>query len=192
MSTLSLRQVIDGYVNLSETAFQKLNDLAKLETFKKGEFITKTGKFNEKEYVVLNGVCRTCIFSHDGEDTTLRFFVSGSVLSPYVIRVRSEQSVLNIQASTDLELISFDAKQFEELMVENLEIRGFGNEVLKRELVQMFQKEIGFASLTAKERLVSFRSVMPMLENMVSHGEIASYLGITTISLSRLRKELMQ
>jgi CRP-like cAMP-binding protein len=52
------------------------------------------------------------------------------------------------------------------------------------------EKEIGLASLTAKERLLSFRQQFPMFENLISHPDIASYLGITNISLSRLRKEL--
>ena len=94
------------------------------------------------------------------------------------------------QASTDIELISLDAGAFEKLMIENLEIRNFGNAVLKNELEAKVRKEIGLTSLTAKERLLQFRQDFHMLENLVPHGEIASYLGITTISLSRLRGNL--
>ena len=83
-----------------------------------------------------------------------------------------------------------NAYEFEELMINNLEIRRFGNAVLRNELTRKVDKEIGLASLTAKERLLKFREQYPMLENLIPHTDIASYLGITNISLSRLRRDL--
>ena len=58
------------------------------------------------------------------------------------------------------------------------------------ELQNKVEKEIEMASLTAKERLINFRNKFQSLENIVPHTTIATYLGITNISLSRLRKEL--
>ncbi len=83
-----------------------------------------------------------------------------------------------------------NAKEFESLMIENMEIRHFGNTVLQNELISKVDKEIGLASMTAKERLIEFRKKYRLLENLIPHTDIASYLGITNISLSRLRKDL--
>jgi CRP-like cAMP-binding protein len=85
-----------------------------------------------------------------------------------------------------------DADRFEGFMIENLEIREFGNRVLRIELKNKVEKEIGMASQTAKERLLKFREQYPLLENTIPHSVISSYLGITNISLSRLRKELVK
>jgi hypothetical protein len=63
--------------------------------------------------------------------------------------------------------------------------------VLRAELLKKVQKEIGMASLAGKERLLQFRKEFPMLENLVPHTDIATYLGITNITLSRLRRELI-
>jgi hypothetical protein len=84
-----------------------------------------------------------------------------------------------------------DASKFLSLMVDHLDAREFGNMVLKIELKNKVEKEIGHASLTAKERLLKFREQYALLENLVPHTTIATYLGITNISLSRLRKELL-
>ena len=100
--------------------------------------------------------------------------------------------MINFQALTDVKLAYIDASVFEELMIKNLEIRFFGNTVLRNELMQKVNKEIGLASLTAKERLIKFREQYPAFENLISHSDIATYLGITNISLSRLRKELLK
>jgi CRP-like cAMP-binding protein len=77
-------------------------------------------------------------------------------------------------------------------MINYIDIREFGNMVLHFELLTKVEKEIGLASLNAKERLILFREKYHFLENLISHVDIASYLGITNISLSRLRKELMK
>jgi hypothetical protein len=49
------------------------------------------------------------------------------------------------------------------------------------------EKEIALASLKGKDRLLLLRKNYPNIENCIPHADIASYLGITTISLSRLR-----
>jgi CRP-like cAMP-binding protein len=76
-------------------------------------------------------------------------------------------------------------------MIEVLEIRNFANTVLQNELLAKIDKEIGLASLSAKDRLLHFRNKYPLLENIIPHPDIASYLGITNISLSRLRRDLL-
>ena len=74
-------------------------------------------------------------------------------------------------------------------MIVDLEIRDFGNSVLKIELMAKLQKEIALASLKGKDRLLLLRKNYPNIENLVPHSDIASYSGITTISLSRLRTQ---
>ncbi len=73
---------------------------------------------------------------------------------------------------------------------ENQEIKHFAYKVIQNELISKMEKEIGMASLPAKERLSKFREKFKSLENIIPHTDIASYLGITNISLSRLRKDL--
>ena len=75
-------------------------------------------------------------------------------------------------------------------MSTNMEIRQWGNFVLQKELMEKVEKELSQASMTAEERLLHFRQKYPTLENQISHPIIASYLGITNISLSRLRTKL--
>ncbi len=87
-------------------------------------------------------------------------------------------------------MIEFDADQFLNLMIEDIEIRNWGNAILLNELILKTEKEMALASQTAKERLIRFRNEFGILENLIAHPIIASYLGITNVSLSRLRTEL--
>jgi len=164
----------------------------KFETFKKGETFIQKNRQNEKEYFVLTGICKSYLISPDGDEITVSFFTDSSVLTPYAIRTPKGISNQYFKALTDIELAVVNAKTFEQLMIDNTEIRNFANTVLQNELISKVGKEIGLASLSARERLIEFRKKYRLLENLIPHTDIASYLGITNISLSRLRKDLMK
>ena len=77
-----------------------------------------------------------------------------------------------------------------DLIKEREELRGFANSVLQKELVSKSGKELQNAALTSRDRLILFRKQYKNFENLVPHSYIASFLGITNISLSRLRGNL--
>lgn len=190
--TTMIKEIIDSIYPISANSIKEIEPLLQIEDVKKGETFVKRNQRNKNEYFVLDGVCRSYLINPEGEEITISFFTSKSILSPYTTRTIVEKSVLNFQALTEVKIVSIDAIEFEKLMIENLEIRNFANTVLRDELAKKINKEIGLASLTAKERLIKFRNQFPMLENLVPHPDIASYLGITNISLSRLRRDLMK
>jgi len=187
----NVKNIIDGIFPISEKSFQEIDSLLKFETFDKGETFIQRNKRNEKEYFILSGVCKSYLINLDGDEITISLFTENSILSPHQTRTPNNISNLYFKALTNLELASINAKEFENLMIENIEIRNFANTVLQNELMLKVEKEIGLASLTAKERLIEFRKKYSLLENLIPHTDIASYIGITNISLSRLRKDLM-
>ncbi|MFT5668227.1 MAG: CRP-like cAMP-binding protein [Vicingaceae bacterium] len=142
-----------------------------------------------KEYFVIKGSCKSFLHSPEGEEITLSFFMSNSILSPFTTRNKDGKYVINIRCLTAVEVATFNAEKFEKLMIDDLEIRHFGTTVLRNELMEKVQKEIGLASLPSKSRLQILRTQYPNIENLIAHSDIASYLGITTISLSRLRTQ---
>ncbi|MDH5398222.1 MAG: Crp/Fnr family transcriptional regulator [Cyclobacteriaceae bacterium] len=183
-----LKDIINTIFPISDAALNEIVALVEYKTCRKGDVFLETGKRNQKEYFLLKGICRSFLFSPEGEEITISFFNTGSVLSPFVTRTIKGTTNMNFQALTDITLGEMDANKFEMLMVNNLEIREFGNMVLKSELKKKVEKEINLASLTALDRLKIFRSDYPGFENIVPHPTIATFLGITNVSLSRLRK----
>jgi CRP-like cAMP-binding protein len=187
-----VKNIIDSIYPLSEKSFLKIEKLLEYKTFKKGEIFILKNSRDENEYFVLEGVCKSYLMNPEGEDITISFFKENSILSPHSIRTSKNISNIYFKALTNLQLAAVNAQKFEYLMIENDDVRAFANTVLHNELILKVQKEIGLASLSAKERLLAFRKKNSLLENLVPHTDIASYLGITNISLSRLRKELLK
>ncbi|MDF1696689.1 MAG: Crp/Fnr family transcriptional regulator [Saprospiraceae bacterium] len=183
-------QIINSVVQVSAQSIKDIEQYIEMKTIQKGEIFIRKNKRDVNEYFLLDGICRSFLYNPEGETVTLSFYITNSTLSPYTTRTKKELSILNFQALTDLKIARINAHKFEELMIQNLEIRRFGHTVLQNELSKKVNKEIALASLPAKERLLIFREEYPMLENLIPHTDIASYLGITNISLSRLRSKL--
>ena len=186
------RPLVNKVSPVSEGSLDLMSDLIVVEVYEKGDMFIGRGKKNNKEYFVYEGVCRSFLLSPEGEEVTISYFLEGGVLSPNKTRTANQISHLNFQALTKLTVASLNADKFEQLMINHIDIREFGNMVLQSELLAKVEKEIALASLNAKERLILFREKYHFLENLISHVDIASYLGITNISLSRLRKGLME
>ncbi len=185
-----VKNIVDKISPVSDKSFLEIEKFLEFESYTKGETFISKNRRDEKEYFVINGICKSYLINPEGEEITISFFLTNSILSPNSTRVSDNISSHYFKALTDLEIASMNASAFEKLMIDNIEIRGFGNTVLYRELQSKVEKEVGLASLTAKERLVEFRKRYKGLENLIPHTDIASYLGITNISLSRLRKDL--
>lgn len=162
-----------------------------LELEKQQTFI-RQGIANAQEYFLLEGLVRSYAFSDSHADVTLYFYGAKSVLPPNTTRTAGGLSTLNFESLTPTMLAAIPADVFSNLMRSNTEIYRFAHTVLEHELQAKTRKEIGMAVLPARARLLELRGLFPSLENWVSHAHIASYLGITQVSLSRLRKEIAQ
>jgi len=186
----SIKNIINNIYPISQGSLLDIEQLVELEKFSKGKIFISKDRRNTKEYFVLGGICKSYLINPEGKEISISFFLEGTIITPHSIRTSNNISNQYFKALTDMELASINAKGFETLMIENIDIRNFGNAVLQNELKSKVEKEIGLASLTAKERLIEFRDKYNALENIIPHTDIATYLGITNISLSRLRKEL--
>ncbi len=186
-----IEDIVNSIYPVSGHSLKQISDLIEFQEYRKGNCFIEKGTHNYHEYFLIEGVCRSFVLNPEGEEISIAFFNPGTVLSPYVTRTIEGISNLNFQALTDIRVGTMDASKFLDLMVNHMDTREFGNMVLKIELQNKVDKEIGHASLTARERLLKFREQYSLLENLVPHTTIATYLGITNISLSRLRKKLI-
>lgn len=187
-----LQETIDAYFNMSRNNLQLLAEHCTILKLEKQQTFIRQGLANEQEYFLLDGLVRSYILSASGADITLYFYCSKSILPPNSTRTANGLSTLHFESLTAATLAAIPAGTFSGFMRGNSEINRFAHAVLERELQTKNRKEVGLAALTAKERLLELRGIFPALENRISHAHIASYLGITQVSLSRLRKEIAQ
>lgn len=147
-------------------------------------------KKNEKEYLLLEGVLFRYNIDDKGNNVTTGFYMAQTVITPHFARTINGQSLFTLETLTDVCLVEIPVSALNNLRSNNLEINRFGQKIVESELLNNLYNDIANRSYSAKERLLLLRKNYPNLENLVPHHIIASYLGITHVSFSRLRKEL--
>ena len=179
--------IINNISPISQNSFDAVFNIISIKKIARSEEFIKVNHQNTSEYLLLDGICKSFILNTEGDEVTLSFFLPESVLTPYTIRTKDNRSNQSFKAISDSTLAVFDAFEFVNLIRNNSDIRDFANTVLRNELFMKMNKELGLASLSAKDRLNNLRQIYPNIENLVPHNDIATYLGITNVSLSRLR-----
>lgn len=178
--------IINAFSPISLSTYEQMMRIMSFEVVPKGVFIKK-GKASSKEYIIIEGVLRTYVESSNNKEVTLNFYTKGCVLSPTKTRLINGTSSLYIDAPTEATLAVVDSKGMKEISKQNNEIRLLRVKVLENDLMEKSAKEIMLAALPGKDKLSFFRERFPTLENEIPHSYIASYCGISNVSLSRFR-----
>jgi CRP-like cAMP-binding protein len=166
----------------------KISLFFKLVTLKKGEYFLKTGRHSERLGFVKNGIIREFVFIDDKEVTkwisTKGYFVVD--LSSFVFQ---QTARWNIQALTDCELYIIDTKDYQRIR----QVIPRWTELEKLFIAKCFtvleDRVLQHLSMTAEERYNQLFNFNKELFNQVPLQYLASMLGMTPETLSRLRKK---
>lgn len=153
----------------------------------RGATLFEAGRENRFEYLVLGGLLRSFVVGVDGKEVTLAFHRGPGVLTPWLARCDETRSLVSCEALAASALVRFEASALVRLMVRDGRARAWGNRVMQAELVRRTRREWSLAAEPAARRLARFREECPGIEAAVPVAIVASYLGITPVSLSRLR-----
>ena len=183
-------KLLNSYATVSEDLARLIFEQGRVEPYSKDEIIFHEKRFNELEYFQLEGLSHRYIVDAESNKLTTGIYEEQVVITPHFGRTSNSQSIFNLQALSDSSYFIISVNTFEELRREHIQIEKVAQTIVTREYIRLMNLEILFRASTAKERLIHFRDNFSQLENKIPHMVIASYLGITSVSLSRLRKEL--
>ena len=176
----------------TEDELQLIASKLKKINLKKKTFLLKAGE--EVKYInyVHKGCLRTYFIDLSGKEHTLQFAIKGWWISDYIALFgRGEnKSVSYIECIEEATLYKISKKDFDYLCKEIPKIGYFHIRNLESAFSTFQKRILENLTLSAKERYLSFVKTYPNIEQSVKNYHIASYLGITTESLSRIRKEI--
>lgn len=153
----------------------------------KGAHLTRQEQRETGEFILLEGCLVSSICDQDGKEVTVGFYVAPCVVTPNIARTRGGVSLVSIAATTDAVLARIDSDLLSNRMIESEPIRNWANGVLREALGRKVDREWCLAALKGAERLRWFRHAFPGYEDIFPHMLIASFLGITPVTMSRLR-----
>lgn len=182
------RQVI----GLSDEALiDRVSSLSKVVYFKKGQQIVRQDEVQKDVYLILEGVFRGYYVNIDGKEITdcLGFRCGEPAMACTRLDAPSE---ISIEAATDSKCLQLPIKDIIELKNEYPELEQAYNQLLVQGIQRhgMIKKVI--QEFDAKRRYQWFLDVYPGLIDIISHKNIASFLGMMPESLSRLRRALRE
>ncbi|MBB6127240.1 Crp/Fnr family transcriptional regulator [Mucilaginibacter lappiensis] len=155
----------------------------------KNQFHLAAGKISDQYLFLEKGYMRTFAHDTEGNEVTTGFCSPGQIIleiSSFFSRTRSKE---NIQALTDCEGWYITYEQLNQLFHALPEFREFGRWVLVKGFSELKNRMLFMITETAEERYVHLLKNNPEIFQQAPLKNIASYLGITDTSLSRIRKE---
>lgn len=172
---------------LDEVSAQKLANAWQIKHVAKESCVVMQSAKNSMEIIVLDGNLSSTISDPEGRSVCVGFYAGPQVGTPNVARTRDGVSLVSISANTDALIAQMDATKLTELMLASEPIREWANGILQRELADKAEREWCLSALGGADRLAWFRKTHPQHEELFSHVLIASFLGVTPVTLSRLR-----
>ncbi|CAL2094996.1 Cyclic nucleotide-binding domain-containing protein [Tenacibaculum sp. 190524A05c] len=157
---------------------------------KKGELLLEAGQRCDYFYYILKGFLRLYYFNLEGNQVTHWFSSENSIVTSPFSFFRKEENILFIEALDDTEILLITSEQFS---IINNKVKTADKELRKlfAEFAMTFSRRImDIHTKTAEERYLKLLAEHPYLFQKAKLSHIASFLGVTQQSLSRIRKNI--
>ena len=174
--------------NLSKNLKDYINSTAKVKKVNKGDILINQDQTVDKTYFVVDGCLRSYAFAKDGKEHTLQFALKDNWISDYIAIFNNEKSTQLIESISNATVIEISIVEGIETIFSNYpEIETLHRKNLERHIVSLQKRILNQLQLSSLERYNLFLKQFPNIEKYALNYHIASYLGITQQSLSRLR-----
>ena len=178
-----------GFV-ISKKSTDKLLSLIRYTELKKGETIAKVGEIPKDIYLLKEGVVRSFYTDEKGKDYIRHIFTSYRTTGALGALILDKPSRLSYDCLSDCELYAINFKDFKNLTKKDKELSCLYSSVLEIIFLILESKIHDLSVLNATERYLKLKKQIPDIENLIPQYHIASYLNITPVQLSRIRKEI--
>lgn len=172
---------------------QQFSDATKIKCMKKGESVVRIGEVLNEVYFMEKGVTRGYFLDINGKDVTDCFsFNCGSTVMPFCQLELEIPSPMTIEVLEDARFFCISISDVIELQNKYMEVTKLYNQLLIKALNEHWKLKQILNSYTAVQRYQWFLDEYPGLIDRVSNKYIASFLGMTPVTLSRLRRALRE
>lgn len=191
MHTLLLKN-ISRFISLTEEEIELLISLCEVKELKKKEFLLKEGQICHHTYFINSGMVRTYYTDHNGIEHNVQFAIEDWWSGDMHSFLTEKPARYNVVAMEDTQLLAIEKKSLEVLYAKVPKFERFFRHLLQNAFVALQERILSGMSETAEERYLNFRKKYPAMDARIPQNQIASFLGITPESLSRVRRQLMR
>lgn len=182
-----IEKIID--VKIPQEFYSTIRCLFSEKQLSKSKTLLNAGDSAYKTYILVSGLMRSYYIDDDGNDITQYFIEEGDIFG-YTSFTRAIPSDVYIETLEDCILLEADGHAFLGALASNNFALICWIKILEGELHFKSERQRGYLLDNATERYLDFKKTYPGIEERVNQKYIASYIGLTPVTLSRLRNSL--
>ncbi|MGG6230575.1 Crp/Fnr family transcriptional regulator [Tenacibaculum sp. SDUM215027] len=182
------RDFSQNFHPLSEGALNKLFNILTIKKFSKGYELVSLGQKPTNIYILKKGIIRSYNIGVKGKEHTKTLYTPVITSGNLSALIKNEPSELVYECLTDCEVLECNYQNFYNLSLEYHEISIFHYKILQSIYIREVSKILELQMLDATQRYKKLQENYPNIDNLINQYHIASYLNITPVQLSRIRK----
>lgn len=187
---MDINQFITDYLDIRNEELRKIvRDEARILNVRRGEILVHSGQIQKDIYFVISGVLRGYFIGADGRELTDCFCCKAGLPAMAGHRF-GMPSIVTLEAATDSKVIVLPVRIIDELLKEHIELLQLYNRLLTDSFDVHWKVRHVMQLYPAKERYLWFLEEYPGLIDQVPNVDIASFLNMTPVTLSRIRGQI--
>jgi len=180
------RNHIEKIIKLTDNEFENIMSHFSVINFKKRDFLTRQGEEVKHVYWVISGLLKLDHFDGTGKQNVVAFAMEDWWEGDYYAFFNQSSATMSLQALEDCHVLGMTLQSYTTLCKEFHIMTYFFLEKANKGHISSQQRILDLISINAKDRYDNLLSRYPILFQRVPHTLIASYLGVTRETLSRL------
>lgn len=178
-------------IEVSENELSDFLSQAITKTFKRQEILSQPNTVPNDIFFIKKGLIRVSITDNEGTEHTIHFALENQFIADYSNFIQEKPSIYTLQSIEETEVVILPRKCIEWGYKNLAEGQKMGRLIAEYYFIYQDDRIKNMYARTPKERYDSISDVFPNIHNRVPQHMIASYLGITPVHLSRLKKAEM-
>lgn len=187
-----IRQVIKQMINVSEDELNGFLSQAVTKTFKRQEILSPPNAVPNEIIFIIKGLIRVLITDNEGTEHTIHFALENQFIADYSNFIQKQPSIYSLQTLEETQVLILPRSAIEWGYKNLAEGQKMGRLIAEFYFIYHDDRIKNMYVRTPKQRYDSITNVFPNIHNRVPQHMIASYLGITPIHLSRLKKAAIE
>ncbi|WP_281233192.1 Crp/Fnr family transcriptional regulator [Flavobacterium gelatinilyticum] len=186
-----VKKVFDLYFNADINIWKGFSEKIKVRNFQKSEIIKEYNEIEKYLNIIIKGSAGLFVWGGD-RDICINLLYENSFLSDYLSFLNQKPTVMKAEALEDVTLWSISYNDLNELYGRSETGLRIGKAISEMLYIRKQEEQISLLTLTPQERYLKLIESRPAIVQRTSLKIIASYLGLTAESLSRIRKRVME
>ena len=183
-----IKEVMRQMIDVSEVELNDFLSGASIKTFKRQEVISQPNAIPNEIFFINKGIVRVLISDSEGTEHTIHFALENQFIADYSTFIQKKPSMYTLQTLEETQVVGLPRATIEWGYNNLKEGEKMGRLVAEYYYIYQYDRIKNNYVRTPKQRYDSISEVFPNLHNRVPQHMIASYLGISPIHLSRLKK----